>query len=131
MEHDVDRHERTSRRARDVFDASVESLDDEVRSRLGRARFEAVSVAEGRASRSAWRAWVPAAAVASAAIVAVLLWRSPEQPSTATFANGSGDAVVEAVELLADGDDLAMLENDLEFYEWLDATGLEAPGSTG
>jgi hypothetical protein len=131
MEHDVDRHERTSRRARDVFDASVESLDDDVCSRLSRARIAAVSSAKRRASRPAWRAWVPAAAVASAAIVAVLLWRSPEQLSTATFANGSGDAAVEAVELLADGDDLAMLENDLEFYEWLDATGLEAPGSTG
>lgn len=131
MEHDVDRHERTSRRARDVFDASVESLDDEVRGRLSRARIAAVSSAERRASRSTWRAWVPAAAVASAAIVAVLLWRSPEQLSTATVANGSGDAAIEAVELLADGDDLELLENDLEFYEWLDATGLETQGSTG
>jgi hypothetical protein len=131
MEHDVDRNERARRRAREVFDASVESLDDEVRSRLGRARFAAVASAERRANRSAWRGWVPAAVVASAAIVAVLLWRSPEQLSTATFANGSGDTAIEAVELLADGDDLALLENDLEFYEWLDATGIDAPGSSG
>lgn len=131
MEHDVDRHERTRRRARDVFDASVESLDDEARTRLSRARFEAVAAAERRATHPAWRTWVAAAAMASAAIVAVLLWRSPEQLSTATVANGSGDAAIEAVELLADGDDLELLENDLEFYEWLDATGLEAQGSTG
>ncbi len=48
-----------------------------------------------------------------------------------TVADGSGDAAVEAVELLADGEDLELVENDLEFYEWLDATGLESQGSTG
>jgi hypothetical protein len=131
MEHDVDRHERTSGRAREVFDASVESLDDEVRSRLSRARYEAVAAAERRATRPAWRTWAPAAAIASTAIVAVLLWRVQEPATQPTVADGSGDAAVEAVELLADGEDLELVENDLEFYEWLDATGLESQGITG
>jgi hypothetical protein len=131
MEHDEDRHQRTSGRAREVFDASVESLDDEVRSRLSRARYEAVAAAERRAARPAWRMWAPAAAIASTAIVAVLLWRIQEPGSQPAVADGSGDVAVEAVELLADGEDLELVENDLEFYEWLDATGLESQGSTG
>jgi hypothetical protein len=131
MEHDVERHEQTRRRAREVFDASVESLDDEVRTRLCRARYEAVSAAERRTTRTAWRTWAPVAAMASTAIVAVLLWRAQEHGSPATVADGSSDAAIADVELLADGEDLELVENDLEFYEWLDAAGLDAQGSTG
>jgi hypothetical protein len=41
------------------------------------------------------------------------------------------DASSAPVELLANGDDLGLVENDLEFYEWLDATGFEDVGSSG
>jgi hypothetical protein len=33
--------------------------------------------------------------------------------------------------MLADGEALDLVENDLAFYEWLDVTGLEAAGSAG
>ena len=56
MDEQDDRLEQTRQRAREVFDASVESLDAETRRRLSRARFEAVEAAN-RARSSGWRAW--------------------------------------------------------------------------
>jgi hypothetical protein len=73
-------------------------------------------------------------AVASTAVVAVLLWRAPD-PSTATMTTTSAtvevDASLEAVEVLAAGEDLDLVENDLEFYAWLDATHFSDTGTTG
>jgi len=94
-------------------------------------------VAELRQPRGmAWRSWAPAVAMASVALVAVLLWRAqgPESP-TATGAVSAdviaADSSLAPVELLANGDDLGLVENDLEFYEWLDATGFEVGGGSG
>ena len=63
------------RKARDVFDASVEALDANTRSRLNQAR-QAALAAGAAAPPPAWRAWAPAGAVA-AALVAAILWRVP------------------------------------------------------
>ena len=131
MDEDTDLLDATRRRAREVFDASVEAVDAEVCARLGRARIEAVSAAERRTGLSRWLKWAPVAVAGSAALVAVLLWRAPETKPPITVANGSGDATLEAVELLADGEDLDLVANDLEFYAWLDATGFEAAEGTG
>lgn len=131
MHEDTNRFDATRRRAREVFDASVQSVDGEVRSRLSRARFEAVSAAERRTGASPWLWWAPVAVAASAALVAVLLWRAPETTAPVAVANGPGDANLEAVELLAEGDDLDLVANELEFYAWLDATGFEAAEGTG
>ena len=65
MNEERDRLDETARRAREVFDASVDALDDETRARLGRARFAAVAATERRARPSPWLRWVPAVAVAS------------------------------------------------------------------
>ena len=46
MEEQDDRLEQTRRRAREVFDASVESRDAESSERLGRARVEAVEAGD-------------------------------------------------------------------------------------
>jgi hypothetical protein len=125
----------TEKRARELFDASVESLDGNARARLAAARRAAV--AEVRQPRGiAWRSWAPAAAMASVALVAVLLWRAQEPESRPDADVVAADVIaVDAssapVELLANGDDLGLVENDLEFYEWLDATGFEDVGSSG
>ncbi len=130
----------TEKRARELFEASVESLDGNARARLAAARRAAV--AEVRQPQGlAWRSWAPAAAMASAALVAVLLWRAqgPESPTAADViaadvvaADATAvDASFAPVELLANGDDLGLVENDLVFYEWLDANGFEAGGSSG
>ena len=135
----MDRHDReltgTEKRARELFDASVESLDGNARAQLAAARRAAVAeVSQPRGM--AWRSWAPVAAMASVALVAVLLWRAqgPESPPDAGVAAAdviAVDASSAPVELLANGDDLGLVENDLEFYEWLDATGFEVAGSSG
>lgn len=131
MNNEIRDMDRTEKRARDVFDTSVEQLDGPMQARLGRARREAVAAAD-RPRPAQWRNWIPVAAVASTVIVAVLLTRAPEPVATPPAAVAqSGDAVVDPVELLADGDDFGLLQDDLEFYEWLDSTGLAAGGSTG
>jgi hypothetical protein len=130
MEENDDRLEQTRRRAREVFDASVESLDAGTRARLGRARFEAVEAAS-RAHSSSWRTWVPAATVAATVIVAVAIWRMPERTASPIAVAASGDTALDAVDMLADGEALDLVENDLAFYEWLDVTGLDAAGSAG
>jgi anti-sigma-K factor RskA len=130
MEEQDDRLEQTRRRAREVFDASVESLDARTRSRLSRSRHEAVEAAN-RAGASGWRTWVPVAAVAATVIVAVAIWRTPDRGMSPVAVAASGDTALDAVEMLADGEGLDLVENDLEFYEWLDVTGLDSAGSAG
>ena len=130
MKEQDDRLERTRRRAREVFDASVESLDTETRARLSRARFEAVEAAD-HARSSGWRTWVPAAAVAATVIVAVAIWRMPGSTESPVTVAASADTALDAVDLLADGEALDLVENDLAFYEWLEVAGLDAAGSAG
>jgi hypothetical protein len=116
------------RRARTLFDASVDGLDAATRSRLNRARQAAVAEAE-QARRSPWRAWLPAAAAASVALLAVVLWRTPGsglEPS----ARAPGPApAAEVVEMLATGEEFAVAADDPEFYTWLAAHGLPANGA--
>ena len=130
MEEQYDRLGQTKRRAREVFDASVESLDAGTRARLSRARLEAVEAAN-RARSPSWRTWVPAAAVAATVIVAVAIWRTPERAEVPVEVAASGDTALDAVEMLADAEALDLVENDLAFYEWLEVTGLDAAGSAG
>ncbi len=105
-------------RARAMFDASVDALDAETRSRLGRARRAAVAELESR-RRPAWQWWAPAAVAASAMLVAVLIWRAPGDGPTPLVQSGNGETV-DALELVAAGDDFDLLTEDLGFYEWLD-----------
>jgi hypothetical protein len=111
-------------RAREVFDASVDGLDARTRSKLNKARQAATAELE-RSRRSPWLAWAPAGALAVAALVAVLLWRGPgtsdapqvqqAQVKQAPATDASGDAA----EILAAGDDLDLVAEDLEFYEFV------------
>jgi hypothetical protein len=103
-------------KARDTFDASVESLDAEIRSRLNRARQAAVAdIAPVRAP--AWRSWAPVGAVA-AALVAAVLWRMPETGNSPQV-QVNGEAPIEIVELAAEGDDFELMTEDPEFYSWV------------
>lgn len=118
------------RQARGLFDASVEGLDAETRSRLNRARQAAVAEAE-RAQHSPWRTWLPAAAAASMALLAVVLWRMPAD-GVDPSARVTGPApAAEVVELLATSDGLAVASEDPEFYAWLAAQDLPAANGAG
>jgi len=104
------------RKARDTFDASVESLDAEIRSRLNRARQAALADREPVRART-WRAWAPAGVVA-AALVAAVLWRLPGTGDSPQ-AQVNGEAPIEIVELAAEGEDLELMIEDPEFYSWV------------
>ncbi|MGB5103538.1 MAG: hypothetical protein WBO04_09495, partial [Steroidobacteraceae bacterium] len=71
MNDDVRRTE-IERHARELFDASVEGLDAGTCSRLNQARHAALTEAR-RVGRSPWRGWIPAAAAATVALLAVAL----------------------------------------------------------
>jgi hypothetical protein len=115
------------RRARKLFDASVEGIDAATRSQLNRARQAAVAEVE-RSHHGPWRAWLPAAAAASVALLAVVLWRlADQQPGGLPVVEGVPTA--EVVEMLAIGDDVA--SEDPEFYSWLADRGLPADNGSG
>ena len=118
------------RRAREIFDASVEGLDAEMRSRLNRARQKAVAEVE-RGRSSPWRAWWPAAAAASVALLAVVLWRMPGDGVDPTARTAGPAPAAEVVELLATGEDVDVASEDPEFYTWLADRGLPVTNGTG
>ena len=109
---DVTAEDAFAKKAKQQFDESVERLDGESQSRLNRARHAALAEIDN--SRPAWVQWAPAAGVAAAAVLAVVLW---------TGNPGGEDISVPAVatdmEILLTEDSLEMLE-DLEFYSWID-----------
>jgi hypothetical protein len=107
-----------AKRAKEVFDRSVEGLDAETRSRLNRARHEALSIVEtgdpyGRWLRRSQRV-LPVAGVTAAAMIAVVIWtgRPPVDDLTPP-------ATASDFEILLAEDSFEMLE-ELEFYSWME-----------
>jgi ferric-dicitrate binding protein FerR (iron transport regulator) len=101
------------RKARALFEDSVERLDASTRSKLTQARNTAVDELKHGAARRRW-IWAPAGGLAAAAVVVVVMWsgglRSP----------GETDALaLEDIDIVADSENLDMLE-DVEFYTWLE-----------
>lgn len=103
------------RRAKRAFDDSVAALDAATRSRLTQARHRALDEqTHGRDGR--WLSTlVPAGAAAALAVVAwFLIWQLP--PVTGVVQEASlGD-----LEILLGEEDLEMLDEELEFYGWLE-----------
>ena len=101
------------RQVKTVLDEGNAKLDARVRSRLTQARYAALAQAGDRPGF--WlRQWAPAAGVAAAAVLAVLMWpgaRQHEQPP---------DEALNDLEIVLDGENLDLFE-DLDFYEWVDA----------
>ena len=119
-----------TRRAREVFLASVENLPPGVLTRLRVARIQALEALE--VSRPGWAGWrVPAGAMAlvSVAVVAGALWwngltgpvAAPEPFNTA--ANGDDLPIV----LTSDNIDIYA---DLDFYQWLEVQDKKAKPAT-
>ncbi|HET7131827.1 MAG TPA: hypothetical protein VFJ95_06240 [Gammaproteobacteria bacterium] len=112
-------------RAKHAFDESVAGIDAATRSRLTQARYRALQELDP-ARRSPWRLaprgsfraarWLPAGALAAAAFAALLLvWRGPLAPD----ARLEGPPLADLDILLGD-EPLEMLDEDLEFYAWLE-----------
>jgi hypothetical protein len=127
---DDERWTETERRARELFDASVEGIDGETRSRLNRARQAALAEAV-HARRSLWPTWLPAAAAASVALLAVVLWRMPAEVTGPLAGSTESVPTAEVVELLASGEGIDVASEDPEFYAWLETRELPPPNGAG
>jgi hypothetical protein len=103
------------RRTKRVFDDSVAALDAATRSRLTRARHRALEERSSVRSRG-WRlAVMPAGAAAAAALVAwLVVWQSPPASDAVQ------DTPLTDLEILLGEEDLEMLDEELEFYGWLE-----------
>ena len=101
-----------AKKAKQLFDESVEGLDAQTRSRLNRGR--QVALNELATGRPVWVQWAPAAGVAAAAVFAVVLWTGTQPVDELTPEASASD-----FEILLTEDSFEMLE-DLEFYSWID-----------
>jgi len=117
-------NEQFEQRAKALFDDSVASLDAATLSKLNQGR-QAALVAATNAPR-VWFRWVPAAGMATAALVAVLVVRGPGMVDVPTTANSMpGD-----FEILIGDDALEMIE-ELDFYSWIDVAEADATDNVG
>jgi len=103
------------RRAKRAFDDSVAALDGATRSRLTQARHRALDEHAQRRDRRWLFALVPAGAVAAMALVAWLV--VVQQPPTPEIVQ---EAALGDLEILLGEEDLEMLDEELEFYGWLE-----------
>jgi hypothetical protein len=110
-----------AKRARHLFDQSVQALDAGTQSRLNRSRQRALEQAKGRGAHAAWLRWTPVAVGAVAAAAVVIVWRPGESVDELPRTSAPD------LELLLAEEELEMLE-DLDFYRWmaLDAAADEA-----
>jgi hypothetical protein len=115
--------------AAELLRASAEGLGGRVRSRLTAARFVALGELEQRAAAPRFRipgAWLPAGALAAAAVLAVAVWIA--QPAGSPNAVLADANPVEDAELLASNDGPELYAEDADFYEW---AGSDEPGGSG
>jgi hypothetical protein len=99
-------------KAQQLFDESVNGLDEATCSRLNRGRQAALSEVSGGARR--FNQWIPAGGVAAAAIVLMVVWNGNQQLDIPQVPEVATD-----MEILLNEDSLEMIE-DLEFYSWID-----------
>ena len=109
--------------AKKLFDDSVEQLDAATLSKLNQARQRALSELGSATPRHAWSRWAPAAGIATAAAVAILVLQQPGLDNTVIAPSTASD-----FELLLDEHELDMFE-ELEFFALLDE--LEERGEVG
>jgi len=104
------------RSAKQAFDASVRGVDAATRARLVAARERALESARGARSSLGW-SWslAPSGALAAAAVVAVLLFAHHPRSTEVGPAQFGPD-----LEILLGKEDLAMLDDDIDFYSWLE-----------
>lgn len=107
--------QRFATRAKDLFDQSVDDLDANTRSRLNRARHEALTQWKRGARYGQWRRWTPVAGAATVAVVAVVILTGRPPVDDLTPPRELGD-----FEILLAEESFEMFE-ELEFYSWIDS----------
>jgi hypothetical protein len=105
------------RRSKAVFEASVDGLSGDIRSRLARARHRAVAEVRSTRAPMARRFWMPAAGLGAAALAAILFALPMTHRERALPAPV---ASAEDMAMLLNSEDLDMIEN-MDFYSWMDS----------
>src|SRR5262245_25446777 len=104
------------RRTKRVFDDSVAALDAATRSKLTQARYRALEEQASVRDRGVMSSLMPAGAVAATALVALLVvWQGPQRPPKVPDSEPLSD-----LEILLGEEDLQMLDEEIEFYGWLE-----------
>ena len=117
-------NEQFEQSAKAWFDDSVASLDAATLSKLNQGRQAALTAAAD--APHLWLRWVPAAGMATAVLVAVLVVRGPGTVDVPFTAN----PMPSDFELLMGDDALEMIE-ELEFYSWIDVAEVDATDNVG
>ena len=120
---DQGRNEQLEKQAKTLFDDSVERLDAATLSRLNQSRHRALAELGHAEPRGQWLRWAPAAGIAAAAVVTVVVMRGPDVVDVAPVTASD-------FEMLLEEDGFEMFE-DLEFYAVLDAVAAESSGDVG
>ena len=106
-------------RTKEVFDASLDSIDGRTQSALTQARHAALAELE-RKRASRWQLWGPLSGIAAAAFVLLVMFA----PLRLTPTSVEGATMpFEDLDIVADADNLEMLQ-DLDFYAWLSSVEL-------
>jgi negative regulator of sigma E activity len=124
--------EEFEKRTRALLEQSVTHVDARIRSRLNQARHAALSQLEKPQRAPWWRVFgvAPAAGVAAAVLVAVVLWGP--RPGQMTPATEGASSAVEDLDLVADGETFDLIQQgDGGFYEWAVAQADAGPEATG
>jgi hypothetical protein len=120
------------RRARAVLRESVGHIDARTRSRLNRARQAALHAASAPRRFRPTLGVMPIAGVAAAAALAVALTLFTRGTFHSVPNGAAGQPSVEVLDMLADDDGIAFMENyDHSFYEWAAAQQETAGGDAG
>ena len=109
-------------KAKELFDDSVERLDGATLSRLNQGRHKALEELE-RPRAMHWGRWAPAAGVAAAAVLAVVVMRGPQSLDPV-------DVTASDFEMLIESESLEMYD-DLEFFSLLEELDQETNGNVG
>ena len=103
------------RRTKRAFDDSVAALDAATRSKLTQARYRALEEQTSARDRGFRSSLLPAGTVAATALVAFLVVWQATPPAPVPQAAALGD-----LEILLGEEDLEMLDEEIEFYGWLE-----------
>lgn len=122
---DSDNDERFARKAKSLFDDSVERIDAATLSRLTQSRHKALEQLERSSGRAPRAFWVPAIGLAAALLVAVLILRMP-----ANTIEPLDQPLAQDFDILLEEDSLEMFE-ELEFYSWLELADAQPDDNVG
>ncbi len=129
-EHDQETPSTLEVRSRALFQDSVERLDMPTLSRLTQARFSALeSAAKPRRAGRVWGmpGWMPALGSGAALALVAALWLGPQRPSANEAMSFEDLEIVASTESGANeagvgesgaGDEIELLQDDAEFYDW-------------